>query len=116
VPSFLTDENFDNAILDGVRRRDSTLDIVRVQDVGLMRANDPTILEWAAAQGRILLTHDEATAPNFAYERVGAGLPMPGVVVVPWLTPIGAAIEELLLFAACSHEGEWEGRVIHLPL
>ena len=33
--------------------------IVRVQDVGLSGADDLTILQWAAEQGRILLTHAE---------------------------------------------------------
>jgi hypothetical protein len=116
VPVFLTDENFRGAILDGLRQRRSGLDIVRVQDVGLAGADDPTILGWAAESGRIILTHDQSTMPGFAYERVTAGLAMPGVVEVPWLMPIGQAIEEILLLAECSREGEWEGQVIHLPL
>jgi hypothetical protein len=53
-----------------------------VQDVGLTGADDPTILEWAAAGGRILFTHDVSTMTRFAYERVAAGLAMPGVGVV----------------------------------
>jgi hypothetical protein len=30
--------------------------------------------------------------------------------------PIGRAIEEILLLAECSLEGEWEGQVRYLPL
>jgi hypothetical protein len=30
--------------------------------------------------------------------------------------PIGQAIEEVLLLAECSVEGEWEGQVRFLPL
>jgi hypothetical protein len=30
--------------------------------------------------------------------------------------PIGQAIEDLLLIAECSQEGEWEGQVRYLPL
>lgn len=62
----LTDENFNGAILRGLVRRLPALDIVRVQDVGLMNADDPTILEWAANEGRILLTHDVATITGYA--------------------------------------------------
>jgi len=42
------DENFNNDIVRGLLRRKPDLDIVRVQDVGLSGADDPTILEWAA--------------------------------------------------------------------
>jgi predicted nuclease of predicted toxin-antitoxin system len=58
---FAADENFNNNIIRGLLRRQPELDIVRVQDVGLRGADDPTVLEWAAQEGRILLTHDVAT-------------------------------------------------------
>lgn len=46
------DENFNNDIIRGLLRRKPDLDIVRVQDVGLSGADDPTVLEWAAQEGR----------------------------------------------------------------
>jgi hypothetical protein len=30
--------------------------------------------------------------------------------------PIGAALDDLELVAYCSEEGEWEGKVVFLPL
>ena len=53
---------------------------------------------------------------RFAYERAASGQGMPGVLEVPWELPIGQAIEEILLIAESSDEGEWEGMVIYLPL
>jgi hypothetical protein len=47
---FLIDEDFDNDILRGVLRRRPTVDIVRVQDVGLSGAADPAVLEWPLAK------------------------------------------------------------------
>jgi hypothetical protein len=41
------DENFNNDIVRGLLRREPGLDIVRIQDVGLSGADDPTVLEWA---------------------------------------------------------------------
>lgn len=76
------DENFNNDIVRGLLRRRSDLDIIRVQDVGLSEANDPTVLEWAAQERRVLLTHDVTTITRYAYERVEAGKPMPGVFEV----------------------------------
>src|SRR5262245_26994398 len=112
----LADENFNNNVLRGVLRRQADLDFVRVQDVGLSGADDPTILEWAAQENRIILTHDVATMTRHAYERVAAGKHLPGVFEVSRSVPIGVAIEEIVILAQCSLEGEWEGQVRYLPL
>ena len=41
---------------------------------------------------------------------------MPGVFEVPSVARIGQAIDDLILLAECSFEGEWEGQVRFLPL
>jgi len=70
------DENLNNDIVRGLLRRRPDLDIVRVQDVGLSGADDPTVLEWAARERRVLLTHDVSTITMHAYERIRAGQSM----------------------------------------
>jgi len=75
---FLADENFNGKILRGVRRELPDADIVRVQDTAIYQAPDPQVLEWAAQQGRILLTHDIETMVGYANQRIAAGLLMPG--------------------------------------
>ena len=55
---FVADENFNQNIIRGLLRRNPDIDIVFIQDVGLSGTNDPTVLEWAAQEGRVLLTHD----------------------------------------------------------
>lgn len=110
------DENFNNDIVRGILRRDSTIDIVRVQDADLRMADDPTVLEWAAQTGRVLLTHDVATITHYAYERVRAGQSMPGMFEVSRMVALSQAIDDLILIAECSLEGEWEGQVRYLPL
>ena len=113
---FVADENFNNDIVRGVRRRNGTIDIARVQDEGLSGAEDPIVLEWAAQAGRLVLTHDVSTMTRYAYDRVRVGQPMPGIVEASREVPIGAAIEDLLVLVECSREGEWEGQIIYLPL
>jgi hypothetical protein len=110
------DEDFDNDVLRGLLRRLPGLDIVRVQDVGLSGAEDSVVLDWAAGEQRVLLSHDVNTMSACAYERVTDGLPMPGVFAVSQSLPIRLVIEEILLIAQCSREGEWEGQVRYLPL
>ncbi|SRR5581483_10507515 len=113
---FVADENFNNDIVRGVRRRNEAIDIVRVQDEGLSGAVDPIVLEWAAQNGRLVLTHDVSTMTRYTYDRVRANQPMPGIVEASRDVPIGKAIEDILILAECSREGEWEGQIIYLPL
>lgn len=113
---FAADENFDGKIVRGLMRRDPHIDIVRIQDIGLAGADDPKILEWAAGEGRVLLTHDVATITHYAYERVREGKPMPGVIEVGAAVTVGRSIEDLLLMAECGFEGEMEGQIVYLPL
>ncbi len=116
----LTDENFNGSILRGLTRRLPDLDVVRVQDVGLMHADDPTILEWAANEKRILLTHNVATIIvatiiMYANARIVQGLPMPGVVEVIATAPIGQVIDDLELFIMCSQPHEYKNQILYIP-
>jgi hypothetical protein len=110
------DQNLDERIVRALVDRLPELDIVRIRDADLARATDPQVLEWAAAQERVLLTHDRATMPEYAFERVRSGRRMPGVVEVPPTLPLARVVEDLALLAECSHNGEWEGQVLYLPL
>ncbi len=110
------DENFNNDVVRGLLRRQPDLDIVRIQDTGVAGSADASVLEWAVQNKRILLTHDVSTMTAHAYERVRDGKSMPGVFEVGRNVPIGTAIEDILLLAECSLEGEWEGQVRYLPL
>jgi len=114
----LADEDFNGRILRGVLRRLPQLDIVRAQDVLTReeRNDDRRVLEWAANEQRVLITHDVTTMRPFAEARIVAGLPMPGVFEVGQDVPIGVAVEEILLLAECSFENEWENQIRFLPL
>lgn len=41
---------------------------------------------------------------------------MPGVFEVRSVASVGQAIDDLILLAECSFDGEWEGQVRFLPL
>jgi hypothetical protein len=112
----LADENFHGDILRGLLRAEPKLDIVRVQDTEVYQAADPVVLEWAAQEDRILLTHDVQTMTKYSHERVRAGLPMPGVIEVRDDLPIGQAIEEILTVLLASQPGELANRIIYVPL
>jgi len=113
---WLADENFNNDIVRGLRRRNQNIDIIRAQDIGLSGVSDELLLEWAAEQKRVLLTHDVSTITAIAYRRLMKGQPIPGVFEVSRSLSIRSAIEDILLLTECSVPGEWEGQVRYLPL
>lgn len=112
----LADENFNGDVVRGLLRRQPELNIIRAQEVGLTGTDDPEILAWAAQNNRIVLTHDRATMPDHAYERVAAAEAMPGVFIFNDRFPVGQTIQEILLMDACTEQAEWNGRVAYLPL
>ena len=112
----LADENFNGDIVRGLLLRQPGLDMVRVQDIGLLGADDPGVLAWAAENDPIVLTHDRATMSDYAYERVAAGERTAGVFILNDRFPVGLAIEEILLMVACTEQVEWIGRAVHVPL
>lgn len=53
---------------------------------------------------------------SFAYERLAADAPLPGVILTTNEQSIGAAIEHILMIVECMTEDEIRGQVIFLPL
>jgi predicted nuclease of predicted toxin-antitoxin system len=112
----LIDQDFDHDILRGLQQRVAELDAVTAHQVGLSATLDPELLEWAAKNKRILLTHDRKTMSDHAAERIAAGEKLAGVIIVPRKMPVGQAIDELEIIVVCSLEDEWNDAVRFLPL
>ena len=112
----VTDEDVHDDIIRGLRRRDPALDIVRVVDVGLDHTPDQIILEWAATEGRVLITGDLNTMVGSAYDRVRVGLPMPGVLALSENVGIGRVIDDILLVAQCYAADDVKDQVLYIPL
>ena len=74
------------------------------------------VLAWAAQEERIVVTHDVSTFSVSAYERIAAGLAMPGVIEIPETVPMAVIIDELILIAGASEPAEWANTVRYLPL
>jgi hypothetical protein len=111
----VSDEDVHGAIIRGLRRRVPDLDLVRVVDVFPPRTPDPDILNWAAAEGRVVLTQDESTMVGYARDRVRGGLPMPGVIVRGKAVTVGQAIDDLVLVAQCGATEDFRDQVKFLP-
>ena len=112
---FVADENFDNRILRGLLLRKPDLDIVRVQDLEIAGTDDDSVLAWADRAERVLLTHDQRTVPQYAYERLQRGETVAGVIVVKDTLSLGSVIEDILLIAEATSADEWVNQVQRLP-
>jgi len=84
--------------------------------VGLIGADDSMVLAWAARERRVLLSHDVTTLVHDAYTRADAGLPMPGVLAIVSLASLGRVIDDIVLLAEGSVEGDLEGQVVYVLL
>jgi hypothetical protein len=116
VIRLLIDENFNHDLVRGLLRRSTGADLVRVQDLGLRGASDDVVLDRAASEGRVVLTHDVATLIGRAYERILAGRSMPGVIAVSQGLSARQVIDDLVLVVECSRAEDWTDQVRFLPL
>lgn len=112
---FLADENFNNDILRGVWLRIPDASFTRVQDTEIIAADDPRVLEYAAEQGYIILSHDVNTMRGYFYDRIKAELPAPGLFLVYKHTPIAEVIDALELIILASDQSEWIGQATYIP-
>jgi hypothetical protein len=112
---FAADENFNNLLLKRLQRDIPSIDILRIQDSPVAEASDDVILEWAAQENRILLTHDLKTIPDFAYNRIAKGLVMPGVFAISGFAPHNLVVNDIILIFGVSEAKEWENRVEYIP-
>ena len=105
------DENFDNDILRGIRRRVAGFDVVRAQDVAeISGLDDPALLAWATTNDRVVLTHDLSTMIPAMEEQMKRLASCSPIVFVRDSLPVGLVIEEILLLDECSVETDWGRR------
>ncbi len=92
---FLSDENFNRRIREGLEQRFLGIDILTADQANLRGRLDPEVLSAASTQGRVLLSHDIKTMPVHFRDRLLATGGCSGVLLVPQRTPIGRAIEDV---------------------
>ena len=101
-----SDADVHGEIIRGLRRRLPEIDLVRAQDALPEGTPDPEVLAWAATENRILITNDRNTMVGFAYQRVAAGEPVPGLIATTNEQSIGSAIDDIRVVAEYMPEEE----------
>jgi len=108
----LSDEDLQGAIVSGILMHYPAIDLVRVQDVGLMQTDDAVILDYAASQSRVVVTHDRNTMTAHAQDRMKQGLRMSGLIVLAKFINIGRAIQEVGTLAEAGDPGDLDGQIL----
>jgi predicted nuclease of predicted toxin-antitoxin system len=112
---FWIDENIETAILIALRAACPDQEFIRVQDTEFSGADDVTLLAEAAPRGVVIITHDKQTLVDFAYDRIRAGLAMPGVIALK-VIPVGVAVRHLSFLIGTSSPADFDHLVWYIPL
>jgi hypothetical protein len=115
TPRFQADEDFNQRIVLGLRRREAAIDFRDAHDGRVIGASDATVLRLAAESGRILISHDRKTMPAHL-ARFIESYSSPGVIIVSQQLDVGAAIEDLLIIWSASDAEEWRNQLGFVPL
>jgi predicted nuclease of predicted toxin-antitoxin system len=113
---FLADEDVRHRIVLAVKRREPAIEFLTVQEVGLSERPDPEVLDFAAKQELIVVSHDVNTMSDAAYDRVVRGNRMTGLLLIPQSRQTRPAVESLILIWALSSADEWLDQVKFLPI
>lgn len=83
--------------------------------MGAVGKDDLTLLQIAADERRILVSHDVRTMPRYFHE-FAQRLASPGLILIPQKLALSVAIEELVLLWTASEGNEWVNQVCYLPV
>jgi predicted nuclease of predicted toxin-antitoxin system len=112
---FQADADLNQIIVSAVVRRVPAIDFRTATSAGLAGLTDQEVLAVAARDGRILVTHDQATMPRHFGEFVRSQR-SPGLIVVPQHLPLGEVANDLILICAATEAEEWTDRIAFLPI
>jgi hypothetical protein len=115
-PRFLADHDINEHIVEGLLRREPLVEMIRARDIDMHGSADAELLQHAAEQGLIVVSHDVNTMPAAAYARLDSGMAMAGLLLSAQLAPVAPVIESLVLIWSASEAEEWQGVVAYLPL
>lgn len=115
-PRFLADEDWRYEIVLAVRRAEPAVEIETVVGIGRAGIADEEVLEYAHANGFLLLSHDVNTLKAEAVRRIANGRSVSGVFLAAQRTPTRVLAESILAIWGASEADEWKDRIVFLPI
>lgn len=113
---FRADNDLNRLIVAATYRREPTIDFQTAQTAQLDYLDDETVLQLAAAEGRVLVSHDKRTLPVHLTSFLKKGNRSPGVLlVIPQDVPLRMVVDTLVLIWADDRPEDWENAVTVIP-
>jgi hypothetical protein len=112
---FQADADLNQTIVLATIRREPSIDFQTAGAADLVGLADPRVLQKAAREGRILVTHDQRTMPRYFGEFIATETSA-GLLIVPQHLPVASVAEDLMLIWALTEPDEWTNRIVFLPL
>ena len=112
---FQADNDLKFAIVKAVRRREPSVEFVSAQQSQLDGIGDHEVLERAAANGRVLVSHDRRTMLRHFHDRLMAGKSSPGLLIVAQDALIADVVEALMVLWAVADPEDLRDQAFHLP-
>lgn len=112
----LADENLNRVLVTATARLEPSLEFLVAIEVGLASQPDPVVLDYAAQNSLIVVTHDVRTMIAFAQERMARGEPTPGLFVVSQEDSPREIAESLVFIWASTPAEEWQSQIVFLPI
>ena len=112
------DENVDPVYFKQLRRRKPDLVVWAVGEPGVPSKGtlDPDILVWCEVNNFILVTNNRTSMPVHLIDHLKENRHIPGIFILNVGMSIGETLDELILIAECSFDGEYQDQIIHLPI
>lgn len=112
---FQADNDLKFGIVKAVRRREPAVDFLSAQEAGLDGVPDLVLLDRAAAEGRVLVSHDRRTMIDHLRDHLVAGKSSPGLLIVSQGSAIGDVVEAMLYVWALADPAELRDQAYYLP-
>jgi Domain of unknown function (DUF5615) len=113
---FQADNDLNLLVVTATLRREPNIDFQTAQAAELDHLDDQAVLLRAAAEGRILVTHDKRTMPGQLAAFLRSGSPSPGVLlVIPQDARLRFVVDNLVLIWTDNRPEDWRNAVTVIP-
>lgn len=112
---YQADADLNQKIITAVLRLEPAIDFHSSHAAHLAGIEDIKVLDIAAAEGRVVVTHDKATMPD-AFAQFIHSRESPGLIIITRGFKLADIAEELVLIWAASDCEEWINRIVYIPL
>jgi len=112
---YQADADLNQKIVTATIRIEPGVDFQTAHKAGLEGLKDIEVLDRAAQEGRILVSHDKSTMPD-CFAQFVSTQDSPGVFIVPRRLKLSYIAEELILIWEASEPDEWINQITYVPL